>query len=280
MATQWRDELKGIQAAFQRQCGEPPLLRHALLVGEREPQKWWEQIGLKPTVSTTWSAGLSRSRHGKCERWHGCFWFAEQDGEALSYQENMVPILEHLNRLADGINDILAEQHRRIDCMRSGITCLPALSYNGGCAFVDWLFYVHDIAWSHQHTDYKAHRYQLCRGDSKVQTRRYDRVSSIVDDPTKLAFPHEYYCVLEPDVFTASTYALDVLITEISQVGKLPPRWSVPMTLKELAKALGVNDVRTVKKRYESALHKESRQAYRIDINAVAPSYQKNIRPA
>lgn len=280
MPEQWHNELKQIQRTFEQHCGGPPVLKHALLVDGAGLQNWWEQASLKPTVSTTWATSFLRPGHEKSERWDGCFWFSKQDGSALSYEKHMVTLLERFNRLADGIKDILAEQNRRIDCVRPSITAYPGRPYNSGDAFADWLFYIHDVAWNQQHDGFSADRYRLCRKGSKVQRRKYDRVSAIVDGPEAMVFPHEFFCVLKPDVLTASVHAIDVLITEVRQAKKLPPRWSVTMTLKEIAEALQVNDTRTVKSQYEHALHQLSRQAYRIDINAVAPPRQDNFTQA
>lgn len=73
------------------------------------------------------------------------------------------------------------------------------------------------------------------------------------------------------------------LVERESTITEAPPEWaalwSVPMPLKAIAKAVGVQDVRTVHNRYGHALRQLNRQTFQIDIRKVHAKYQDNIAP-
>ena len=76
------------------------------------------------------------------------------------------------------------------------------------------------------------------------------------------------------------THAVRLIVKAKITPSDQPARLSTAMTIKKLCEALDYKDSRTVHKHYDHALHKVSRQRWRIDINAVLPTRRQYFTPA
>lgn len=275
------DDLKRIQAAFIECRDSAPPLMHSLVVGGNSANIPWQQIVSEAAVSTTWSSSFL-TQGGTKSGWSGCLWFPREAEPDLAYEKDMVSCLRQLNRLAEGLHE-LAPDLQCVRVRRTDLTVLPGLPYGSGDAFVDWIYYIHELAWNECVPQVSADLFRVYKVDAGIEKRRCDHVGAIIESTDELLFPHRFCCVLEPDLFSTSAYVIDVILSDIDgssgreAVAETPVglettmapegEWSVPMPKMTIMSRLNLNPRAFETFAKQHGLQKISRQQWQIRLD-------------